>query len=267
MKIETIKARLAKAAAGTTIGPFEIDLDYVRVDPTFQVRSRLDDKNLARLRAVYKSGQEVTAISLAFIEGGDGFPVVIDGHHRLNVLETLAAEADLRGSGGPATVMATFVSLSPAEGRYRAAAANTKHGLNLTSKECRKFFGRYVEAGHHRGAEGVHKSYREIAREIGRTHNTISSWMKADFPAEAAKMEKVDMVKAGGVGAPRPIRLGKHEGEETLLKLKGCFERGYGSDREDLIRGMKSLLEDMERVHARTDYFVHDNPDEGAPDF
>lgn len=56
MKIETIRTRLARAATGTIIGPVDIDLGYIRADPTLQVRSHLDEGNLADLKAAYKSG-------------------------------------------------------------------------------------------------------------------------------------------------------------------------------------------------------------------
>ncbi|MGV8830942.1 MAG: hypothetical protein ACOH2N_03120 [Devosia sp.] len=259
MKLETIKSKLAKAAPGAVIGPFEIDLGHINTDPTFQVRFRLDETNKGRIRAAYKSGAEVAPISLAFIDGSDGYPVIIDGHHRVTVLETLSAEASFRGGDRINTVMATFTQLGREEARYQAAQANTKHGLNLTGKESRRVLGRYVEAGHHRNADGTYKSYREIGKTLSRTHNTISAWMKADYPQEARNMENVEMAKSGGVGAPVPLVLVKHKAQEAMLDLKNMFEQARSLERAGILQGIWSLIEEMERIHERTDNFFHDH--------
>ncbi|MHA6730002.1 hypothetical protein [Devosia sp. A369] len=204
MKIEAIKRRLAKAAPGVAIGPFEIDLGYIRADPTLQVRTRLDPGNLADLKAAYKSGAKVEPVTLAFIDGDDDMPVIIDGHHRVTVLETLDAEARVRGGERVRVVSARFARLSREEARFQAADANSRHGLKLDREAKRRLFVRYIEAGRHQGAAGSAKSYRDIGKELGTTHNSISTWMKANFPALAAEMGDANMVKAGGSGSPPP---------------------------------------------------------------
>lgn len=123
MKLEAIEKKLDKVEIGTTIGTFEVDIGCIRTDPTMQVRDRLDDGNKKRLRSAYKSGADVPPITVAFIGGTDPRPVVIDGHHRINVLETLATE----GRDEFTKVSIKAVKLSRDAARYKAAIANNTH--------------------------------------------------------------------------------------------------------------------------------------------
>lgn len=261
MKLETIQKRVSQAEPGKLIGPYEIDIRQIRQDPTFQVRNKLDDANLNRLRAAYRSEKTVLPITLAFLEEGsaDQLPVIVDGHHRVTVLETLAAEAAVRGGHGAATIQAMFAKLTTAEARWQAASANGAHGVPLKGPEVRAMFRRFVEAGHHRRPEGQFKSYREIAREIGRTHPTVMKWMQADFPKEAARMGNDEQVpKAGGEGAPTPFVLFKHRGRAALGEFMRAQEQVAHHERQEMIDWLWAALEDMERVQGRTDPFSHD---------
>lgn len=258
MKLETIKKRLAQAEPGKLIGPYEIDIEHIRQDPTFQVRNKLDEANLTRLRAAYRSEKAVLPITLAFLVDGsaDQLPVIIDGHHRVTVLETLAAEGTMRGGHGSTTVEAMFVRLTTTEARWQAASANGAHGVPLKGPELRALFRRYVEAGHHSLADGGYKSYREIAREIGKTHPTIMKWMQVDFPKEASKMGSEEMAgKAGGEGAPAPVVLFKHKARAALSEFMRSQELVAHHERWEMMDWLWAALEELERVQNRTDPF------------
>jgi hypothetical protein len=259
MKLATIQRRLEQAKPGKLIGPCGIDILQIRQDPTFQVRKKLDEANLSRLRAAYRSGTEVLPITLAFLDDAASgqLPVIIDGHHRVTVLETLAAEASVRGGPSSFTVKAVFMRLSTAEARWRAASANGAHGVPLKGSEFRALFRRYVEAEHHRRPDGSYKSYREIGREIGRTHPTILKWMQLDFPKEASMMGS-EVGKTGGEGAPAPIVLVKHKARAALSEFMQAHERASHHERQEMIEWLWSSLEEMERVQGRTDAFTHD---------
>lgn len=241
MNIEAIRKRLEQVEPGQAIGPLEVELSAIRTDPMMQVRDRLDENNKKRLRSAYRSGAEVPPLLIAFVEGDEEWPVVIDGHHRFTVLEKLEAEAKVRGGEPVETVKAKIVKLSRAEARYQAAMANNTHGLQLKPRETRRVFAAYVGAGRHRNGDGF-KSYREIGKDMSRDHKTISTWMKTDFPAEAAKMEKPEKATEGGEGPPPPLVLVKHEIEAWLLEGRNLFEQGRGGGRETIVEGMEKLL-------------------------
>jgi|GEM_PF-1346264 len=247
MKIETIRKRLDKADLGQIIGPFEVEIDAIRTDPTMQVRDRLDSDNLRRLRSAYRAGADVPPLLIAFVEGGGDLPVVIDGHHRFAVLETLKAEAQVRGSSPIKTVSAKVARLTAAEARFQAAMANNAHGLQLKPKESRRVFAAYVRAGRHRTGNG-YKSYREIGKELSRDHKTIIAWMKADFPAIAAKMEKPEKANAGGEGPPPPVTLLKHDIETWLLEGRNLFEKARSGDRQTMVEGLEALLPEFRKA-------------------
>ncbi|WP_205633399.1 helix-turn-helix domain-containing protein, partial [Devosia elaeis] len=139
-------------------------------------------------------------------------------------------------------------------------SVNSAHGIPLKGPEVRAMFRRYVEAGHHRMPDGGFKSYREIGREIGRSHPTIMKWMQSDFPKEAAHMGNEDApAKAGGEGAPVPIVLFKHKARAALSEFLGAHEKAGYHDRQEMIDWLWSALEDMERIQGQTDAYAHDN--------
>src|SRR5690606_38567440 len=100
--------------------------------------------------SAYRAGADVPPLLIAFVEGGGDWPVVIDGHHRFAVLETLKSEAQVRGGAPIKTVRAKVARLTAAEARFQAAMANNAHGLQLKPKESRRVFAAYVRAGRHR---------------------------------------------------------------------------------------------------------------------
>lgn len=260
MKLVAIQKRLAQAEPGKVIGPFEIDIHQIRQDPTFQVRKKLDEANLSRLKAAYRSGKVMQPITLAILdETPDQLPVIVDGHHRVTVLETMAAEAAVRGYQATTTVQAMFMRVRANEARWQAASANSAHGTPLKGSEVRAMFRRYVLADHHRLVDGGLKSYREIGRDIGRSHPTIMKWMQADFPKEAAHMSNDEVpARAGGEGAPVPIALYKHQARASLSEFMGAHEKAGYHERQEMIDWLWSALEDLERIQRQTDALTFD---------
>lgn len=257
-KIEAIRRKADKVELGQEIGPFEIGLWDIGTDPAMQARNKLVPENLTRLRSAYKSETEVEPLVVAFIEEDDGEPkadreklIVIDGHHRLRVLETLATEAGRRGDKAFQSVPCRVVRLTRDEARHRAAQANTKHGQPLTAREGRTVFGAMVSAGKHRNEDGSFKRYREIARELGRDHKTIIAWMRTDFPREAKLMEQPEKANISREEPPpNPIRLVRHDAEDKVRELLGMFREAasYQDDREAMLASLEGLLRECRSV-------------------
>ena len=259
MKIELIRAKLETLELGQTIGPFEIDIAYISQDPTFQVRAKLDQGNIDRLKAAYKAETDVAPIRLAVVPGRADQLFIVDGHHRVTALEIIHAEQYRNGSTAPVTVKASIEKLEAPNARWQAAAANMSHGQRITNKEWRKAFQRYVEAGQHLNPDGSRKSYREIGSVFGKTHPTMMSWMLKDFPQEARQMTaETTTSNAGGQGIPAPIKIVKHTAMDAIRTLGTCFDGAFSGERDEIIEALYSLLDDMERVKSRTDTFMHD---------
>lgn len=253
MKIEAIRKKLEKAAPGRPIGPFEIDLSDIRIDPTMQVRDGLDKSNLRRIRSAYRAGTELPPLALAFVKGDETLPIVLDGHHRLTVLEALAAEARLRDGPASIAVQATFVTLTEAEARFQAALANFTHGQPLKPRESRRVFAAYIKAGRHRKGDD-YRSYRDMGKDMGRDHKTIIAWMKADFPSEAARMTEPEKATEGGDGPPPPVVVVAHAMDAWLLAGRCLFEQGGSSDRSRLTEGLGRLLRSFEAALAQEEW-------------
>lgn len=136
--------------------------------PEFQVRKRLDQNTVNRYASAIKAGQQLPPLKVALV---DGVPCLVDGYHRAAALEAL----------GYLVAEATITTATKDEARWMAASANLTHGLPLKSSEVRAAFRVYIQTKQHRKGRGRLKSYREIAQELGRSHNTIRNWMAEDF--------------------------------------------------------------------------------------
>jgi len=138
--------------------------------PEFQIRDKLCQSTVRRYAAAMKAGQQLPPLSVALV---DGVPCLVDGYHRAAAMELL----------GHTTAEAVVTITTKPDAEWMAAKANTQHGLPLKAKEQRKVFKVFIRTGKHRKGRGKLMSYREIAQEIGRSHNTIRNWMAEDFPA------------------------------------------------------------------------------------
>lgn len=153
----------------------EIALDSLVMDENLQVRTKLDDATIQKYVGVIKSGMEMPAISVARV---DQMYMLVDGWHRVAAYRFI----------GLTKIKAVVVEATRSEARWLAADANLRHGLPLKNKEIQSVFKAYINARKHFDERGAFKSYRQIGRELGKTHHTIVSWTQRFFPTLAAKM-------------------------------------------------------------------------------
>jgi hypothetical protein len=154
-----------------------VRLERLHRDPAYQVRGKLDAGNVERLRRAYRSGRIIAPITVAVIDGRPA-PVLLDGWHRVEAMLSLGTyEAD-----------AIVIRTTAQDARWLAASANMNHGLQLKPRELRKVFGAFIRARKHHKRNGQWRSYRELAPEIGVSHETVRKWMMKDFPRIAAQM-------------------------------------------------------------------------------
>ena len=137
--------------------------------PSFQIRQKLCASTVNKYAAAIKAGQQLPPLQVAVVAG---VPCLVDGYHRAAALEVL----------GNDTADAIIYEATQDEAQWMAAKANMQHGLPLKPREVREVFKVYIRTKRHRKGRGKLKTYREISAELGRSHNTIRNWMKADFP-------------------------------------------------------------------------------------
>jgi hypothetical protein len=216
-----------------------ISIDQLVLDPSFQVRNKLDEKATRQYREMYRFGRDLDPIRVAEVEG---MWILIDGWHRVDALRQL----DRRH------VDAMIEPMSRVDALWEASIANVKHGVRLSKAEHVNVFNNYVETGRHvkrRGASGIrYKSYREIADELpgGRSYGTIRNWMKEHHPAIAKAMGGSELVAEGGlrdVSVPeRPSEAARLAGE-LLAHFQSVSDP---AERGEIIRKVRELLETME---------------------
>jgi len=189
----------------------------------YQIRKRLDGGTVSRYAASFKAGVELPPVKVALIGGS---PTLVDGYHRVAALERL----------GSHTVEAVTVEASDAEACWMAAQANLEHGLPLKPSEVREAFKAYVRARKHRDGKGGYKSYRQIGRELGKSHHTVKSWMHRDFPKTARLYEgEPGDEDDGGLRRMQEHDLQADMAREALGNVLAAF-RGVSDD------GIKSRL-------------------------
>ncbi|ADH87941.1 ParB domain protein nuclease [Ancylobacter novellus DSM 506] len=258
MTVTSLEAlrKAAVEAKGAEVGPLTVKLDDIERNPVFQVRAKLDERNVSRLASCYKAGTEVAPIIVAFC-GEALYPVIIDGHHR----HKASMEA------GKDTVEVKAAVLSKPEAMRRAAEANLKHGLQLKSAELREVFRTFIRSGGHVTRAGYTKdgqkagaqfmSYAELGARLGKSKGTVRNWMQADFPATFRKMGGVEepWTNEGQTpAAPKRYDVEVEAARDALANLKRAF--GDAPDywaREDMLRLMRSMLTTLEEQHRAED--------------
>jgi hypothetical protein len=141
--------------------------DIIR-NPDLQTRP-VDPGTARRYAQAYKVEADLPPITVVQIEGGP--PMLLDGWHRVTALESLQR----------ATVEAEVITArNLQEARWLAMKANLSHGLPLKRSQRREVFGAFMRADQWRKGKRA-KSLREIAKELGTSHNTVSDWMQKDF--------------------------------------------------------------------------------------
>lgn len=137
-----------------------------------QIRGSTDGGTVNRYRLAMQNGDEFPPLLVAEIGGA---LVLVDGFHRRDAMEALGWEE------APARIVPCRSLL---EARWMGFDANLRHGQPLRPKLLRQALRAFLDAGHHRWADGRFKSYREIARELsGVSYSTVRRWIEADAPA------------------------------------------------------------------------------------
>ncbi|MDQ0302840.1 ParB N-terminal domain-containing protein [Ancylobacter polymorphus] len=267
MTVTSLEAlrKAAVEAKGEATKAFVVKLDDIRRDPAFQVRVDLDTGHVGRLVGAIKAGAELPPITIAFC-GDDKEPVVVDGHHRCRAFRQT----------GATTVNAVAMALPRSQALWRAADANTKHGLPLKPRERREMFRTYVRTRQHvlragygkdgSSLAGQLKSYDDIARDLAIPKPTVWRWMQKDFKKTALKMGgAAEFVGEGGTPPTRE----DHEKEleaarSALAKLRQAF--GDASDywvRDEILtlaRSMLTMIGDQHEVEDELSLHWEDEP-------
>jgi hypothetical protein len=219
-------------------------LERLQRDPNYQVRRGLDRGNVERLRRAYSSGRAVAPITVALIDGQPA-PVLLDGWHRVEAMLSL----------GTCEAEAIVVKTTAQDARWLAASANMNHGLQLRPRELRKVFAAFIRARRHRKRAGELKSYREIAPEIGVSHETVRKWMLKDFPKIAAQMAGDErFVGKGGLVEVDPPEVHPDDParaiiEDAFANIREAFKSIASADkRGELIELAEITVREMKNV-------------------
>jgi hypothetical protein len=226
-----------------------ISIDTLVLDPTFQVRTKLDEKAISRYKEAYKFDQLLDPVRVAEV---DGMFILVDGWHRITALQRLTKEY----------VDVKIEPMTREEALWAAATANARHGVPLSKKDHFNVFAKYIEAGKHikrrLPTRIVYKTYRDIADElpINRSYGTIRNWMTEHYP---------DIAKA--MGGPSPVSDEyadiRHASEtpehpNTVKRLAGELLTHFQSASDPDERGMmigqvRNLLNRMEAAPGWTE--------------
>jgi hypothetical protein len=163
----------------------DIPISTIIRDDTYQVRYKLDERTIYKYIEAIKSGATMPAVDIAIV---DGKPILLDGWHRVAAYEQL----DIR------SIKAMIVKASKKEALWLSAKANLSHGLALKPSEYREVFRAYVRSGNHFNKHGGYKSYRNMGKDLGKNHNTISNWMHKDFRKIARAIGNGHVLKGNG---------------------------------------------------------------------
>ncbi|NDW07984.1 ParB N-terminal domain-containing protein [Jiella pacifica] len=153
-------------------------LDKLVRDEQFRMRSKLNLEHVQSYEDSYRAGETVPLVIVAQV---GGIFILVDGWHRIEALERL----DVR------EIEAKIYKTTRDVALWMAGMAALKQGTPLSSRELRKVFRAYVEAGKHVLPEGKIKSYREMSADLGKPIGTIHAWMRKDFPIVAASISDV----------------------------------------------------------------------------
>ena len=217
-------------------------LERLHRDPAYQVRSKLDPANVEQLRKAYRSGRTIAPITVALIDGQPAPVLLEDGWHRVEAMLSLGkSEAD-----------AIVVKTTTQDARWLAASAN--HRLQLKPRELRQVFGAFIRARKHHKRNGRWLSYREIAPEIGVSHETIRKWMIKDFPRTLPRWEATRIIRrhgrAGDEGPKsHPDDSARAAIVDAFATVQETFKAVTSADmRGQLIELAEQLVEEMKAV-------------------
>lgn len=191
-----------------------------------------------RLASAYKAGTVLPPITVVQIDQGP--PMLLDGWHRVTALESLGCR------GVDAEVIQ---AKDVAEARWLAMKANLIHGLPLKASQRREVFRAYMRADQWRNGKRA-KSLREIAKDLGASHNTIASWMQKDFRRISREYYGGLRDEAGNSGGLRERRIATMR-DLALNSLEATRQAFRGikkpEERGEVIAKLEEVLDAMRK--------------------
>lgn len=186
-RLETADADIM-SQFGNLRGERRVRLDEIISSKDVQVRvGGLDEENVQRLMAVVENGGELPPIIAYETDRG---LFVADGFHRVEVARRL----------GSVDIRAEVRKGSYEDALDFAEEANLKHGKMLSAADKKNLLIRRLSRGH----EWAQTSNREIARQLGVDHKTISNWIgHYNSTGEFSPVERT--VTRGGDGKVRDV--------------------------------------------------------------
>lgn len=160
-----------------------VALSDLIVSKEVQVRvGGLDEENVERLFAVKQNGGELPPIIAYETERG---LFVADGFHRMEAYKRL----------GETSIKAEIRKGSFEEALNFAEEANLKHGKMLSAADKKNLLIRRLARGH----GWANTSNREIARQLGVDHKTISNWIdRYNATGENSPVKRAEVTGADG---------------------------------------------------------------------
>lgn len=164
-------------------GERSVALADLIVSKEVQVRvGGLDEENVERLFAVKQNGGELPPIIAYETERG---LFVADGFHRVEAYKRL----------GETSIRAEIRKGTFEEALNFAEEANLKHGKMLSAADKKNLLIRRLARGH----EWTNTSNREIARQLGVDHKTISNWIdRYNATGENSPVKRAEVTGADG---------------------------------------------------------------------
>lgn len=188
-----------------------------------------------RYAEAMSTGAEFPPITLAHI---DGSLILVDGWHRLEAATVVGMD----------TITAEVLDISLEEARWKAAQANTKHGLPLSHQEYREVFRAFMDAGLYRKGHSW-LAYRDIAMHIGKGYSTIRNWMERDYPELFKKYQT--MANGGDMAGPydrhaKAMQRRLKQAEEAIKNTRNIGRTLDPVPLGELIETLRNTLSDLE---------------------
>ena len=234
---------LAKGSpAGAVIA---VRIDDVVLDPSMQVRKQTSQATVKKYAESMGEGCVLPPVTLASV---DGVLVLVDGWHRVAAKKSL----------GEQSMEAVVTEMTYDEARWAAAKANLEHGLPLAKQEVVEVFHVFIEARRYR--EGyTWLSYRDIGKQLGKSHTTIRYWMEKYHPRLFKKYQEratsKDQIKVwDGTPAKKsdPESPAFSEVVQAVQVSMGNARNIAGAldeeTRGELIEALRSILRDLESL-------------------
>lgn len=228
----------------------QIALDHLVLDPSFQVREKLDFGRIKGMATAVESGVELPPIRVADVKG---VLKVVDGWHRV------AAHK----AAGIREVRAVVWAMSDRAACAEAGLANLTHGLPLKSKEVRKAFNAFIADKRHRKPGGGVLSLRELAVAATggmKSYGTVRTWLKEDHPRTFQESYQRDPDAGAGEGGPPRIptpeearRDAAHDALADVRDAALAMETPHG--RGEVVEQLEAILKEIEaRGVVRPDF-------------